>query len=331
MRTQIPLLLVSLLVNAGLAHAANKQQVADSLLARANQLSNIRTDGSPAFKLTAKFNTTDREGSPQEGTYEEIWVSNAQWKQEISLPNFHRVELANDKRFWTTAEDRFGNSTVRRLESLSGLSSEDILFAKPDKITDRVVLGKDSSCLIAQPDAAGGRSAACFDKNSGAVVERIYPYHLSDKILDEICRFMDYQTFGNKLFPRSVQCFKEGKETWRMRFELTPVSPDAQTFVAPPGAIESVNCMGSPIAPPKPTHTPDPAYPTGEREPTHPVVLWVLVGTDGKPGKVEVARTVSNPFDDAAVSAVQRWKFQPAMCRGVAVPAQINVEISFRR
>jgi TonB family protein len=57
-------------------------------------------------------------------------------------------------------------------------------------------------------------------------------------------------------------------------------------------------------------------------------VLWLWIGTDGKPHSVRVAR--GHGLDEKAVEAVKKWKFEPAMMNGEPVAVQINVEVSFR-
>lgn len=78
---------------------------------------------------------------------------------------------------------------------------------------------------------------------------------------------------------------------------------------------------------------PAPAYPRearmAHREGT--VVLDVTVSADGRPEDVEVARSSGDPeMDRAAVAAVARWSFHPAMAGGQAVAARVEVPVRFR-
>jgi periplasmic protein TonB len=56
----------------------------------------------------------------------------------------------------------------------------------------------------------------------------------------------------------------------------------------------------------------------------------VMLGQDGKPRDIKVARSIDKAFDGAAMDAVRRWKFEPATCDGAPVETQINVEVVFR-
>lgn len=83
---------------------------------------------------------------------------------------------------------------------------------------------------------------------------------------------------------------------------------------------------------PVPVRQPQPSYPrralrqglSGE------VLVRAVVGTDGRPRQVEVARSSSHRvLDQAAVQAVRRWRFQPAMRHGQPVAQTVHVPINF--
>jgi TonB family protein len=59
------------------------------------------------------------------------------------------------------------------------------------------------------------------------------------------------------------------------------------------------------------------------------VVLWLVVGPDGKPRDIRVARTLGLGLDEKAIEAVKTWIFEPAYKDGKPVAVQINVEVNF--
>ena len=63
-----------------------------------------------------------------------------------------------------------------------------------------------------------------------------------------------------------------------------------------------------------------------------PCILWLIVGTDGRPLDVRVARLSGRgrEMDEKAVETVKKWRFEPANKDGHPVAAEINVEVSFR-
>ncbi|HWR36284.1 MAG TPA: energy transducer TonB [Clostridia bacterium] len=90
--------------------------------------------------------------------------------------------------------------------------------------------------------------------------------------------------------------------------------------------------VGGGVSAPRALDTPDPEYSEEARKAKYQgtVVLWLIVGPDGQPRDVRVARSLGMGLDQKAVEAVRRWKFEPAMKDGRPVAVQINVEVNFR-
>ncbi|HXW92586.1 MAG TPA: energy transducer TonB [Terriglobales bacterium] len=90
--------------------------------------------------------------------------------------------------------------------------------------------------------------------------------------------------------------------------------------------------VGGGVSAPRPVFTPDPEYSEEARKAKYQgtCVLWMIVGPDGKPRDIKVARTLGLGLDEKAIEAVKQWKFEPAMKDGQPVAVQINVEVSFR-
>ena len=90
--------------------------------------------------------------------------------------------------------------------------------------------------------------------------------------------------------------------------------------------------VGGGVSAPKALFTPDPEYSEEARKAKYQgtVVLWLVVGADGHPRDVKVARTLGMGLDQKAIEAVRNWKFEPAMKDGRPVAVQINVEVNFR-
>jgi TonB family protein len=57
--------------------------------------------------------------------------------------------------------------------------------------------------------------------------------------------------------------------------------------------------------------------------------LWLVVGPEGVPREIRVARLLSPEFNEAAMNTVKNWKFSPATKDGKPVAVQINVRVNF--
>lgn len=60
------------------------------------------------------------------------------------------------------------------------------------------------------------------------------------------------------------------------------------------------------------------------------VVLWLVVGPDGRAHDIRVQRTLGLGLDEKAVAAVKEWKFEPAKLNGSPVAVAVLVEVNFR-
>jgi periplasmic protein TonB len=90
--------------------------------------------------------------------------------------------------------------------------------------------------------------------------------------------------------------------------------------------------VGGGVSAPRPVYAPDPEYSEEARKAKFQgvCVLWLVVGPDGRPREIRVARTLGLGLDEKAIEAVKNWKFEPALKDGKPVAVQINVEVSFR-
>jgi protein TonB len=96
-------------------------------------------------------------------------------------------------------------------------------------------------------------------------------------------------------------------------------SGSSQSGIAAPGILSKV----------------DPVYPSTARQAglEGTVVLRIQILANGRPGEIDVARSAGHPaLDEAAVTAVQKWRFVPAKDRtsGRTVACTTTLPISFR-
>ena len=106
---------------------------------------------------------------------------------------------------------------------------------------------------------------------------------------------------------------------------------DSDTGPGGPGNPAYARVGGS-VKAPRPLYAPDPEYSEEGRKIKQQgtVVLWVVVGADGRVRDVRVQRSLGFGLDEKALEAVRTWKFQPATVDDRPVAVQINVEVRFR-
>ena len=109
-----------------------------------------------------------------------------------------------------------------------------------------------------------------------------------------------------------------------------PAPPPAEPAAPPPSRAPAAIAEASM---PTPISSPAPRYPQRalRRRETGTVRVQVEVGPDGVPTDVSVAGSSnSRELDRAALDAVRKWRFSPAMRDGQAVAGSVVVPIEFR-
>ncbi len=107
-----------------------------------------------------------------------------------------------------------------------------------------------------------------------------------------------------------------------------PPPPPAAPAAPPPTAAPVATTI------PQPVSTPSPKYPARalRRREQGTVMVSAEIGVDGVPSSVEVVRSSgSRDLDRAAVDAVRRWRFRPAMADGRPTVGRVQVPISFQQ
>jgi TonB family protein len=86
------------------------------------------------------------------------------------------------------------------------------------------------------------------------------------------------------------------------------------------------------VTQPRPIYDPEPDYSDAARKAKYQgsVLLWLVVGPDGRPHNIRVQRSLGMGLDEKAMAALSTWRFEPARLDGQPVAVEVNVEVSFR-
>jgi periplasmic protein TonB len=89
--------------------------------------------------------------------------------------------------------------------------------------------------------------------------------------------------------------------------------------------------IGGGVSAPKATYAPDPEYSEEARKAKYQgtVVLSLIVGADGVPRDIKVARSVGLGLDEKAIETVKTWKFEPGTKDGKPVATYATIEVAF--
>ncbi len=114
-----------------------------------------------------------------------------------------------------------------------------------------------------------------------------------------------------------------------------------QTLVLSGLTVAALAACGKPAEPAAPAVAPTEVAAVKTPPPTYPIELAcqgiggtstykIVIGVDGKPGQLQLVNGSGNAqLDELARKAVESWQFKPATRAGAAVPATIQVPVSF--
>ena len=60
------------------------------------------------------------------------------------------------------------------------------------------------------------------------------------------------------------------------------------------------------------------------------VLLWLVVGPEGRPHNILIQRSLGMGLDEKAVERVKTWLFEPGKRNGTPVAVAMNFEVDFR-
>lgn len=294
------------------------------LFEHANQLSDIRVNGSPAFVLRGQLKVLRDPSHPVTASYTEFWASPSLVRTEISAEGFRRVTVINGRKRWELNEGGEAQDIVSAAYGIAyRASNSPVNSPEGPKVMERSSGSWTLRCVLGHDDEFGRRQEFCFDKSRGQLVASSLPFFVKGGELVRKCAFTDFQQFGSKLFPHSVYCMEGEQQVFQARVtQLALQEPDQSMFEMPAGAKEFANCPVH-LSPPRAVESPEPARIEGG-----PVVLLLDVTRDGKPDGITVTTSGGAEMDNAAIQAVSHWKFKPAMCEGEPMETRISVAVT---
>jgi len=303
---------------------------AEALMARAHRLSDIRAKSTPAFRLKATFRFVGKDLEDAQGTYTEVWVSDSQWRRETVVKDLRRIEVGTPNRIWTLDSTTDFPEPATRVPNLMNQFHSDSATLEFESIADNTDQKPAEQCATTKRGSQQEQYKFCFDQKSGALLATLSPEIRPKNMTDYSCFYGIFRKFGDSWFPREMACLEDKHRQLEAKVEelTAEPSPDPSLFKPPPGAIERGRCSGT-SAHPVPTLSPEPGFPTGTEGKDSSVLLALVVDIQGKPQDLKVSRSGGKGFDEAALAAVQKWRFKPATCDGEPMPIEIRVEANF--
>ena len=89
--------------------------------------------------------------------------------------------------------------------------------------------------------------------------------------------------------------------------------------------------IGGGVTAPRVIYAPEPEFSEEARKTKYQgtVVLWLIVGADGRSRDIRILQSLGMGLDEKAIEALRHWRFEPGRKDGIPVAVQVNVEVNF--
>jgi TonB family protein len=303
-----------------------------SLLQKALDVSDIQAPGSPSFRLAATVELTPPNSKPIQGTYELLWVNEGKWREAIDFPGYHRLRVGDAGSYWQVRNTDFEIPRVSDLEETLNFAVKLIQDLGDPSVTIADHKKEASgSCMEVQVASRSGVRTdrkLCFDVATNTLTSEDEPKSSRDITRREYGR---YVAFAGKTFPRAMRAFA-GRQA-AVVIAITDLneyrSIDLAKFVTPQKATLWAHCR-APVRPQILTSVP-PVYPINEKMSYRDghVLVYGVISEDGSLQHLRVLEATSQDFAQSALSALLKWRYEPAMCAGKAIKQETFEQITF--
>ena len=284
----------------------------------------------PSFVMRADIEI-ENNGKSFSGKYLLLWNGPQQWREEISLPGYHEIQVGGKGVISVFRNADFAPLGVYNLHRALGFGGAMQGIERPSfvqiglgmkdvlkKTREHKEHGEKIRCFAFE-DAQNKTSERCQNPTSG-FIDRGVDYSDSD-----------FQPLGGKMFPRVMSIKQDGKTVAKANITSLTLSPDfpLNIFTPPDKASQQPGCMNP--DPPRLVKKVSPQYPQAAREARveGSVMTIVSIGTDGVPKIVKVVESANRDLESASLSAIREWRYEPAMCGGQAVPQETVLQINY--
>jgi hypothetical protein len=312
-----------------LSAAANRIPVS-KLLDQMIHRSTLAEPGGKPFYLKATITDKDDVKSEFNGTVEEYWVSPTKWRRVIKLRDFSQTRIVNGDAIY---EDNNGEYFPLHDEMLAN----EIVDPLPKSAVD---LMNKLELMGAEPGSGAGQCMAekYFNNAEGRESRVLLAYDCKTGLLiylwSPTCCYgvmTDYRKFHNKMVAYATKDDPINIRIDTLR-ELNP--PDEALFAIAEPTPPAKRMMTERVSETEAT-----AFLAGKTKIQWPPIskkpngnsmsVDIVIGRDGRVKEAWSYSPVENLIEDAVLSAIKKWAFQPQNVDGVPAQVETSLNIPF--
>lgn len=282
--------------------------------------------GGKPFYLKATITDKDDAKSEFNGTVEEYWVAPTKWRRVIRLRDFSQTRIVNGD---MVSEDNNGDYFPLHDEMLANEIVDPLPKSAVDLINTLGLMG-------AEPGSGEGQcmSEKYFNDSDGKETRVLLAYDCKTGLLNYLwsptCCYgvmTDYRKFHNKMVAHAT---KDDPINIRVDTLRDLDSPDEALFAisqpTPPEKRITTIRVGETEARKLIVEKTEIQWPPVSRKPgAGSMKVEIVIGRDGRVKEARSYSPVDNATEEAALTSIQHWTFQPQNVDGV--PAQVDTEL----
>jgi TonB family protein len=310
-----------------LASAAANRVPVSKLLDQMIHRSTLAEPGGKPFYLKATIADKDDAKSEFNGMVEEYWLSPTKWRRVVKLRDFSQTRIVNGDLIY---EENNGDYFPVNDEMLAN----EIVDPLPKSAVD---LMNQLGLMGAEPGSGQGQCMAekYFNNSEGRETRVLLAYDCKTGLLiylwSPTCCYgvmTDYRKFHNKMVAYAT---KDDPIDIRVDTLKDLDSPDESLFAisqpTPPSKRVVTENLTETEARTFLLSKTEVQWPqVGKNPPDKTMTVNIVIGRDGRVKEARTYSPVENAIEDAALTAVEKWTFQPQHVDGV--PAQISTTLT---
>ncbi len=287
--------------------------------------------------LTAKVRFFQLKSGQLDMTYVLYWQDRGRWRSEWRGGDVSEIQGVGNGVFWTKTNLRV--PSIRFLQFNQAMQRLTQPFwpdpfgtPMPAKIGEsrakhRKVNGTQAYCIESGVSKSTTNFSDCFDTEKG------FPITAASELGVDIT-FSGYIEHSDAHFPTTINILERGRPIAEVKLQLKPWQPGPDSFDPPEDAAKTTlpKCEGpNQSVFGKLLRAPYPPYPMSarQRRVQGTVIVYSLVGVDGRTKNLTLLQPVSSELDSAVFETVRNWTYEPSTYCGVPIEVEFPIAVSF--
>lgn len=298
---------------------------AAALVTEAAQRMTLEAPGATPFRLLAHMLARDLAHPPTEGTFELIWASPEEWREELTLPDFHQVRVFHKDTLWTKRNVPYLPFAADRVIHL--MRHREPFAAYLDRLPLAPIEQRKTRTGMERCVGLQVGTSADWERCYAGGTPDLLRFRANDGVVG--LDFADYVAFGAKRVARKMVIVERGVPIVEAHIEElrewnAEDATRAAAFSPPEGATPRRWCANPTPA----SRLAVTAFVPGRIARTRPAVVYGVIGTDGAWREFRVLESGDTPEAQDEIEGLRNAHWTPATCNGSPVETEGTFSVS---